>query len=109
MDDRLTGGGMGLNCRAENRVATQTQLFYYAMLALAVSLCAAFLLDRSRSASACDASSRTRTRAASSAWIPTRYKTIAFALSGVFPAGRRRLCVLGELHRSGRGIRRSVS
>ena len=55
----LTGGGGAQSPRAEARVTVQAQLFYFAMLVIALlTLVTSIILDRSASASACGASSR---------------------------------------------------
>ena len=82
----LTGGGMGLNLPVlKLDVTTQAQLFYAAMLVIAVAaLLTAWWLDRSRLGFGLRCIQQNEDAAIRMGLNTTRYKTAAFALSSVY-------------------------
>ena len=84
----LTGGGMGLNLPVlKIDVTTQAQLFYYAMLAVALlALATSVILDRSRVGFGLRCIEQNEDAALRLGIHTSRYKTVAFALSAVYPA-----------------------
>jgi branched-chain amino acid transport system permease protein len=82
----LTGGGMGLNLPVlKLDVTTQAQLFYAAMLVIAVAaLATTWLLGRSRLGFGLRCIQQNEDAAIRMGLNTTRYKTAAFALSSVY-------------------------
>ena len=83
----LTGGGMGINLpRMRPQFGTETQIFYYSMLALAlVTLVTTVLVSRSRLGVAFRCIRQNEEAASMIGIDATRAKIIAFALSAGFP------------------------
>jgi len=84
----LTGGGMGLNLPVlKFDVTTQAQLFYCAMLAVALlALATSVILDRSRVGFGLRCIEQNEDAALRLGIHTSRYKTVAFSLSAVYPA-----------------------
>ena len=84
----LTGGGMGLNLPVlKVDVTSQAQLFYGAMLAIALlALATSVILDRSRVGFGLRCIEQNEDAALRLGIHTSRYKTIAFSLSSVYPA-----------------------
>jgi branched-chain amino acid transport system permease protein len=84
----LTGGGMGLNLPVlKIDVTTQAQLFYCAMLAVVLlALATTVILDRSRVGFGLRCIEQNEDAALRLGVHTSRYKTIAFSLSSVYPA-----------------------
>jgi branched-chain amino acid transport system permease protein len=84
----LTGGGMGLNLPVlKIDVTTQAQFFYCAMLAVALlALATSAILDRSRVGFGLRCIEQNEDAALRLGIHTSRYKTIAFSLSSVYPA-----------------------
>jgi branched-chain amino acid transport system permease protein len=85
---KLTGGGMGLNLPVlKLDVTLQAQLFYGAMLAIALlALLTSVILDRSRLGFGLRCIEQNEDAALRLGIHTSRYKTIAFSLSSVYPA-----------------------
>jgi branched-chain amino acid transport system permease protein len=85
---KITGGGMGLNLPVlKIDVTTQAQLFYCAMLAIALlALVTSVILDRSRLGFGLRCIEQNEDAALRLGIHTARYKTAAFSLSAAYPA-----------------------